>query len=105
MERPNPGAVYNVADDEAAPSHEVIAYACELLGLQPPPLVPFAQAELAPMARSFYSDNKRIHNDRIKSELGVVLKHPDYKSGLRACLEAEGTASTAIVQGGGVGVG
>lgn len=89
MRRPRPGAVYNVADDSAAPSHEVIAYACELLGLPIPPLVPYEEADLTPMARSFYSDNKRVSNELIKQELGIALKYPDYKAGLRACLESE----------------
>lgn len=87
--KPNPGRVYNVCDDEAAPSHEVILYACELLGLTPPPLIPYEQADLAPMTRSFYGDNKRVRNQRIKDELGVVLKYPEFRSGLRACLEME----------------
>ena len=63
--------------------------ACDLLGIKQTPLIPYEQAELSPMARSFYSDNKRIKNDRIKEELGVKLIHPDYKSGLRAALDAE----------------
>ena len=92
MRAPNPGAIYNVADDLPAPSHEVIAYACELLGKPVPPLIPYDDADLTPMARSFYSDNKRVSNDKIKNELGVTLKYPDYKTGLRACLEAEKTA-------------
>jgi len=87
--RPNPGGVYNLADDVPAPSHEVILHACTLLGLTPPPLIPYEEADMAPIARSFYKDNKRIANDLIKSELGVVLKYPDFKSGLAACLEAE----------------
>lgn len=85
---PDPGQIYNVCDDEAVPSHEVLAYACELLGVETPPLTPYAQAELSPMARSFYSDNKRVRNDKIKKNLGVSLLHPDYRSGLRACLDA-----------------
>lgn len=89
MTKPSPGAVYNVCDDVPAPSHELINLACELLDVSPPPLIPFEQADLAPMTRSFYCDNKRIRNDRIKRELGVVLRHPDYKSGLKACLEAD----------------
>ncbi len=89
MERPHPGHVYNVADDEAAPSQKLIAAACEMLGLPVPPLIPYDQADLAPITRSFYADNKRINNERIKTELGVILKHPDFHSGLQACLEAE----------------
>lgn len=89
LAKPNPGRIYNVCDDNAAPSHELIKYACELLGLPVPPLMPYAEADLAPITRSFYADNKRISNERIKSELGITLKHPDYRSGLDACLEAE----------------
>jgi nucleoside-diphosphate-sugar epimerase len=87
--RPNPGAVYNVADDEPAPPQEVIAFACELLGVAPPPEVPYDQAELSPMARSFYADNRRIANARIKRELDVRLRYPTYRDGLRAILEEE----------------
>ncbi|MBL4804097.1 MAG: SDR family oxidoreductase [Alphaproteobacteria bacterium] len=89
MAKPQEGTAYNVCDDQAAPSHEIIAYACELIGRPPPPLIPFDQADLSPMARSFYSDNKRLHNDKIKNELGVKLKYPTYKEGLKACQEAE----------------
>jgi nucleoside-diphosphate-sugar epimerase len=89
MARPNPGAVYNVCDDEAAPSEAVVAYAAELLGMEPPPLVPFDAAGLSPMARSFYDDNKRVSNARIKRELGVVLHCPTYREGLAAILREE----------------
>jgi len=89
MARPAPGAVYNVADDEPAPPQDVVVYAATLLGQAPPPLVPFADAELSPMARSFYADSKRVDNGRIKRELGVRLTYPDYRTGLRALL-AEG---------------
>lgn len=89
MERPNPGAAYNLCDDNPAPGHEVTAYAARLLGVEPPPLVPFEQADLSPMARSFYADNKKVRNDRIKTELGVRLLHPDYRSGLEAQMRAE----------------
>jgi nucleoside-diphosphate-sugar epimerase len=89
MARPNPGAIYNVADDEPAPPQEVIAFACQLLGVPPPPEEPFEQAELSPMARSFYAGCRRVANDRIKEELGAVLRHPDYRAGLRAILAAE----------------
>ncbi len=87
MARPNAGAVYNVSDDYPAPADYVLAFACELLGMAPPPIVPFAEAELSEMARSFYADNKRVRNDRIKSELGVSLRYPDYKQGLGALAE------------------
>ena len=90
MARPNPGRAYNVCDDDPAHPAEVIAHACGLLGQEPPPLVPFAEADLSPMARSFYRDNKRVSNRRIKDELGVDLAYPDYKAGLQALLEEAG---------------
>jgi nucleoside-diphosphate-sugar epimerase len=86
MARPDPGAAYNVCDDDPAPPEVVIAHACALLGVAPPPLVPFDAAGLSPMARSFYDDNKRVSNRRIKQELGVRLNYPSYKDGLRALL-------------------
>ena len=89
MARPDPGAAYNCADDEAAPPQEVIAHACALLGVEPPPLEPFEEAELSDMARSFYADNKRVRNDRIKAELDVTLMYPTYRDGLAAQLAAE----------------
>jgi nucleoside-diphosphate-sugar epimerase len=87
--RPNPGAIYNVVDDEPAPPQDVVTFACELLGVAPPPMVPFDQAELSPMARSFYSDNRRVCNARIKHELAVTLRYPSYRDGLRAIVAEE----------------
>jgi nucleoside-diphosphate-sugar epimerase len=95
MARPNPGAAYNVCDDLPAPPQEVIAFACELLGRAPPPLIPFAEAELSPLARSFYADSKRVDNRRIKAELGIRLAYPDYRAGLRAILAAEKAGGVA----------
>lgn len=89
MAKPNPGGVYNVADDLPAPQQEVVAYASELLGVEPPPLVPFAEAELSEMAASFYADCRRVANKRIKERLGVTLRYPDYRVGLAAQLAAE----------------
>lgn len=86
---PNPGSIYNLADDFPSASHEVIAEACNLLGLRVPPVLPFDEADMAPIARSFYKDNKRVLNNKIKQELGLSLKYPDYKSGLKGCLQAE----------------
>jgi nucleoside-diphosphate-sugar epimerase len=86
--RPNPGRVYNLCDDDPAPPEDVIAHAAELLGLPVPPGEAFETAEMTPMARSFYAESKRVRNDRIKAELGVRLRYPDYRSGLRALLEA-----------------
>jgi nucleoside-diphosphate-sugar epimerase len=89
MERPRPGAVYNVCDDDPAPPEAVVAHAAELLGIAPPPLVPLAAAGLSPMARSFYDDNKRVANLLIKIELGVTLRYPDFRTGLAAILAEE----------------
>jgi len=90
MAQPNPGAAYNVCDDEPAPPRAVIEHAAALLGVEPPPLVPFEAAALSPMAKSFYADNKRVSNARIKRELGVRLAYPDYRAGLAALRAAEG---------------
>ena len=87
--QPEPGTAYNVCDDEAAPPQDVVAYAADLLGQQAPPELMFEDAELSDMARSFYAESKRVPNDRIKDELGVVLKYPDYRSGLAALLADE----------------
>lgn len=88
INRPNAGAVYNVCDDLAAPPQDVIGYAAELLGLPLPMIEDFQQAQMTPMARSFYAESKRVSNDRIKTELGVKLKYPDYRVGLQALLDA-----------------
>ncbi len=91
MAKPDPGAIYNVCDDEAAPPMDVVTYACELLGQTPPDIRPFAQAceEMSVMGRTFWADNKRVDNSRIKNELGVKLRYPDYRRGLRAILEED----------------
>lgn len=89
MARPNPGAIYNLADDEPAPADVVLEYAAELAGLQPPPALRYEEADLPPMARSFYEECRRVHNDKIKSELGVKLLYPSYREGLAAILRAE----------------
>jgi nucleoside-diphosphate-sugar epimerase len=88
---PNPGRIYNVADNDPAPPQDVLGYAAELLGVPLPPAEDFETAEMTPMARSFYLENRRVRNDRLRDELGVTLKYPDYKSGLRALLAAEAT--------------
>ena len=101
MARQRPGAVYNVCDDDPAPPAAVVAYAAELLGIEPPRLVALDAAGLSPMALSFYDDNKRVANRLIKTELGVALRYPDYRTGLAAilaeetCREARPPASSA----------
>ena len=87
--RPNPGAAYNVCDDDPAPPQDVIAHAAELLGLPVPEAIAYEDAKMTPMARSFYAESKRVRNDRIKDELGVTLIYPDYRAGLAAMLDAD----------------
>ena len=83
------GGVYNVADDEPAPPQDVIVYSAKLLGIEPPPAIAFDEAPMSEMARSFYSDNKRVKNERIKSRLGVQLLYPNYRVGLASLLKDE----------------
>jgi nucleoside-diphosphate-sugar epimerase len=92
MCHPNPGAAYNVCDDNPCPPQDVIAYAAQLLGLPEPPAVPFAEVAptMTPMALGFYSESKKVRNDRIKDELGVQLLYPDYPQGLATLLAEEG---------------
>lgn len=87
--QPNPGAIYNLCDDDPAPPEDVLAYAAELLNQTMPPAVPFEEADMSPMARSFYAESKRVRNDRIKDELGVRLNYPSYREGLSALLRSE----------------
>jgi len=86
--RPSPGSAYNVTDDLTCPPQEVLEYAADLLGIPHPPAVDFETAEMSPMARSFYGENKRVSNEKIKTALGVKLKYPTYREGLAADLAA-----------------
>ncbi|MEP2181745.1 SDR family oxidoreductase [Roseibium sp.] len=74
--------IYNVTDDEPAPPQDVVTYAAKLLGVAPPPEVPFKTADLTPMARSFYGENKRVSNARVKAELNYNFKFSNYKNAL-----------------------
>lgn len=85
--RPNPGAVYNVCDNCAAPPEDVLAHAARLLGRPLPPDIRFEEAEMSPMARSFYAESKRVSNRRMREELGVEPLYPSYREGLAALLE------------------
>lgn len=91
MARPNPGSIYNVCDDTPAAQSDVVAFACDLLGVAPPALVTYEDAipQLSPMARSFWQDNRRVTNAHMKRDLGVQLQYPDYRAGLSALLAAE----------------
>ena len=88
MARPRAGAIYNVADDEPAAPGDVVAYAAEMMGVAPPPEVDFEDADLSPMARSFYEGSRRIGNALIKAELGVELRYPTYREGLVSLLDS-----------------
>ncbi|MCV0425308.1 MAG: SDR family oxidoreductase [Roseibium sp.] len=79
--------VFNVTDDEPAPPQDVVAYAAELLGIDPPPEIPFETADLTPMARSFYGENKRVSNQRIKEELKFAFRYPNYRIALTDLLD------------------
>ena len=89
IQRPNPRAIYNVCDDDPAPPEDVLSHAAALLGLPEPPAVAYDQADMTPMARSFYAESKRVRNDRIKTELGLRLRYPSYREGLAALLAAQ----------------
>ena len=86
--------IFNGADDEPAPPQDVIVYAAEMLGVGAPPELPFETAEMTPMARSFYADNKRVSNQAIKQALGYSFKFPTYRQGLRSVFEAEAGQSS-----------
>ena len=84
--KPQPGRAYNVCDDEPCPPQDVVAFAAHLLKRPPPPEIAFDDAELSPMAKSFYAESKRVSNTRIKAELGYRLTYPSYRDGLAALL-------------------
>ncbi|WP_297112723.1 SDR family oxidoreductase [uncultured Devosia sp.] len=80
---------FNLADDEPAPPQDVIAYAAGMIGMDIPPDMPFETAEMTPMQRSFYRDNKRVSNRSIKRALGIEMLYPNYRMGLTQILESE----------------
>jgi dTDP-4-dehydrorhamnose reductase len=86
--QPHRHAIYNVTDDEPAPPQDVNSYAAEILGLPPPIEISFEEAQLSEMGRSFYAENKRVRNERIKNDLGVELAFPTYREGLAAIAAA-----------------
>lgn len=89
LHRPDPGAVYNLCDDDPAPPQDVIAHAASLLGLPVPEAIPIDQADMTPMARSFYAESKKVRNDRIKQALGWEPSYPSYHAGLAALLASD----------------
>jgi nucleoside-diphosphate-sugar epimerase len=85
--------VLNLSDDRPCPSSEVLGYAAHLLDCKLPPVESFEQVaeQLSPMARSFWSENRRASNRLLCQGLGYRLRYPSYREGLRACLAEEGT--------------
>lgn len=75
---------FNLSDDEPAPPQDLVEYAARLMGAPVPPGIPFEEAEMTPMARSFYADNKRVSSHAIKQALGIELMYPTYQAGLDA---------------------
>jgi nucleoside-diphosphate-sugar epimerase len=73
--------IFNITDDEPAPPQDVVLHACNLTGIIPPVEIPFEWAEMTPMARSFYGENKRVSNKRLK-KLGYVFRYPNYRVAL-----------------------
>jgi len=94
--RPDAARVLNLVDDEPAPSADVVAEAARLLGLEPPPAMPFeeARARMSPMALSFWSENRRVANAATKAALGIAWRCPTYREGLRRILAVEGQPSS-----------
>ncbi len=90
MAQPNSGRIYNVCDNLAAPPEDVLGFAAELLNMPVPAEEDYATADMTAMARSFYAESKRVSNKRIKTELGVFLKFPTYREGLRKLFETKG---------------
>ncbi|MGA8077614.1 MAG: NAD-dependent epimerase/dehydratase family protein, partial [Xanthobacteraceae bacterium] len=89
--------IVNVADDEPSPPAEPLAFAAQLLGVPPPPEVPFewAAPTMSPLALSFWQECRRVRNDKLKRELGVILRYPTYREGLRALLAETINAGSA----------
>jgi hypothetical protein len=81
-----PLEVFNLTDDEPCPPQDVVAHAAGLLGVTPPHEIPFEAADLSEMGRSFYGENKRVANARIKAVLGYAFRYPTYREGLAGCL-------------------
>ncbi len=89
MRSPNPGSIYNVADDEPTEPSNLILAGAKLLGIPVPPAQPYDQVTLSPMAASFWNECRRVGNRKIKQELGVRLIHPTYREGLQAIVKEQ----------------
>lgn len=89
MDHPERPGIYNLADDLPAPNHEVLRYAAELLGADPPEEIPFEEAGLSRMGASFFAEDRRVRNDKLKQDLEYELRHPTYREGLQAILQSQ----------------
>lgn len=94
MLKNSPEHIFNICDDEPAPADEVLAYAAQLLNIEPPPAIAFEDANLSPAAQRFYAECKRVSNAKAKAALGWRPRFPTYREGLLDCLQAERAAST-----------
>lgn len=90
------GGLYNVTDDEPAAPQDPVAFAAGLMGVVPPPEIPFDEADMKPMARSFYSECKRVSNARLKAT-GYHLRYPDYRTALQAMWDTRSWADETAV--------
>ena len=84
IESPQPGQVFNVCDDTPESSDVVLSYAAQTVGLPEPPEVSLGNARLSPMARSFYTETKRVRNEKMKSLTEYTLQYPTYIQGIKA---------------------
>ena len=93
MDAPRPGRIINLADNKPAPQGDVVRHAAQLIDVEPPVEQTLEEANLSPMAQSFYVSRRKVASNVIKPELGLDLLYPDYESGLAAILKAEGNSS------------
>ena len=89
MAQPRRGRIINLADNKPAPQGDVVRHAAGLIGVEPPQAQSLKEANLSPMARSFYVSRRKVASKVIGPELGLDLLYPDYESGLAAILKAE----------------
>lgn len=94
MATSKPRRIVNLTDKEPAKQGDVVRYAADLLGMAPPPTIPYEEADLTPMARSFYKSRRKLRSVRLEPELGYRLKYPNYRKGLEAVLKADQNAET-----------
>ena len=89
FQHPHVSGAFNICDALPCPPQDVVAYGAKLLGMVPPPEIPFAEAQLSEMGRSFYSECKRCSNLRLRDVLGYTLRYPTYREGLNALAQTE----------------